>query len=102
MMYHSYALQVHGYIAPGNAVEQEDVPFVLVHGVSAFLLLAQADLKCVMSLSCFNFGPNCSLQSFSCQLVDFRVYIGVLKTLICIFSHQNVGTLTELFLCILT
>jgi len=32
MMYHSYALQVHGYIAPGNTVEQEDVPFVLVHG----------------------------------------------------------------------
>ncbi|KAG2599531.1 probable plastid-lipid-associated protein 14, chloroplastic isoform X3 [Panicum virgatum] len=34
MMYHSYALQVHGYIAPGNAVEQEDIPFVLVHGVN--------------------------------------------------------------------
>ncbi|KAF8675844.1 hypothetical protein HU200_047335 [Digitaria exilis] len=32
MMYHSYALQVHGYITPSNAVEQEDVPFVLVHG----------------------------------------------------------------------
>ncbi|KAJ1284584.1 hypothetical protein BS78_03G215900 [Paspalum vaginatum] len=32
MMYHSYALQVHGYIAPGNALEKEDVPFVLVHG----------------------------------------------------------------------
>ncbi|CAO2165784.1 unnamed protein product [Urochloa humidicola] len=32
MMYDSYALQVHGYIAPANAVEQEDVPFVLVHG----------------------------------------------------------------------
>ncbi|CAL4974971.1 unnamed protein product [Urochloa decumbens] len=32
MMYDSYALQVHGYIAPGNAAEQEDVPFVLVHG----------------------------------------------------------------------
>ncbi|XP_022682727.1 probable plastid-lipid-associated protein 14, chloroplastic isoform X2 [Setaria italica] len=32
VMYHSYALQVHGYIAPGNAVEQEDVPLVLVHG----------------------------------------------------------------------
>jgi len=47
MMYHSYALQVHGYIAPGNAVEQEDVPFVLVHGVSAFFLLAQADLAYV-------------------------------------------------------
>jgi len=47
MMYHSYALQVHGYIAPGNTVEQEDVPFVLVHGVSAFFLLAQADLAYV-------------------------------------------------------
>nr|ACG28836.1 protein kinase domain containing protein [Zea mays] len=32
MMYHSYALQVHGYIAPCNAVEEEDVPLVLVHG----------------------------------------------------------------------
>ncbi|WVZ69428.1 hypothetical protein U9M48_018216 [Paspalum notatum var. saurae] len=32
MMYHSYALQVHGYIAPGNASEKGDVPFVLVHG----------------------------------------------------------------------
>lgn len=32
MMYHSYALQVHGYIAPDNVVEKEDVPFVLVHG----------------------------------------------------------------------
>ena len=44
MMYHSYALQVHGYIAPCNAVEEEDVPLVLVHGVRAFLLLPQADL----------------------------------------------------------
>ncbi|XP_066308965.1 phosphoglucan phosphatase DSP4, amyloplastic-like [Miscanthus floridulus] len=32
MIYHSYALQVHGYIAPCNAVEEEDVPLVLVHG----------------------------------------------------------------------
>ncbi|XP_062216885.1 probable plastid-lipid-associated protein 14, chloroplastic [Phragmites australis] len=32
MMYHSYALQVHGYITPGNAVEEEDGPFILVHG----------------------------------------------------------------------
>ena len=55
----------------------------------------------LMSLSGFNFGPNCSLQSFSCQLMGFRVYIGVLKTLICKFSQQNVGARTELFLCIL-
>ncbi|KAL6615721.1 hypothetical protein ACP70R_037991 [Stipagrostis hirtigluma subsp. patula] len=31
LMYHSYALQVHGYITPGNAVE-DDGPFILVHG----------------------------------------------------------------------
>ncbi|PAN29387.1 hypothetical protein PAHAL_5G222700 [Panicum hallii] len=44
MMYHSYALQVHGYIAPGNAVEQEDVPFVLVHGLSDWLPTLEATL----------------------------------------------------------
>ncbi|KAL6842679.1 hypothetical protein ACP4OV_027523 [Aristida adscensionis] len=30
-MYDSYALQVHGYITPGNAME-DDGPFILVHG----------------------------------------------------------------------
>ncbi|PUZ55542.1 hypothetical protein GQ55_5G220900 [Panicum hallii var. hallii] len=44
MMYHSYALHVHGYIAPGNAVEQEDVPFVLVHGLSDWLPTLEATL----------------------------------------------------------
>lgn len=58
MMYHSYALQVHGYIAPRNAVEAEDVPLLLVHGVSAFLLLPQADLaylKCGSVIFRFQF-----------------------------------------------
>jgi hypothetical protein len=33
MMYHSYAMQVHGYVTPGNDVEQDDGSFILVHGV---------------------------------------------------------------------
>ncbi|KAK3164955.1 hypothetical protein QOZ80_1AG0027010 [Eleusine coracana subsp. coracana] len=32
MMYDSYALQVHGYITSENATEEEDGPFILVHG----------------------------------------------------------------------
>lgn len=32
MMYHSYAMQVHGYVTPGNDVEQDDGSFILVHG----------------------------------------------------------------------
>uniref|UniRef100_A0A0E0JLX1 Protein kinase domain-containing protein n=1 Tax=Oryza punctata TaxID=4537 RepID=A0A0E0JLX1_ORYPU len=31
MMYHSYAMQVHGYVTPGNDVEQDDGSFILVH-----------------------------------------------------------------------
>lgn len=32
MMYNSYAMQVHGYVTPGNAMEEGDGPFILVHG----------------------------------------------------------------------
>lgn len=79
VMYHSYALQVHGYIAPGNAVEQEDVPLVLVHGVSAFLLLAQADLaalKC--STVTFRFQFWFSLQ-FAVIFMSAHGFLGVCR-----------------------
>ncbi|XP_037413378.1 probable plastid-lipid-associated protein 14, chloroplastic [Triticum dicoccoides] len=32
MMYHSYAMQVHGYVTPSKAMEEGDSPLVLVHG----------------------------------------------------------------------
>ncbi|KAM0876976.1 hypothetical protein ACQ4PT_035824 [Festuca glaucescens] len=32
MMYHSYAMQVHGYVIPSKAMEEVDAPLVLVHG----------------------------------------------------------------------
>ncbi|KAM0846323.1 hypothetical protein ACQ4PT_055737 [Festuca glaucescens] len=32
MMYHSYAMQVHGYVNPSKAMEEVDAPLVLVHG----------------------------------------------------------------------
>uniref|UniRef100_A0ACD5VHW0 Uncharacterized protein n=1 Tax=Avena sativa TaxID=4498 RepID=A0ACD5VHW0_AVESA len=32
MMYHSYAMQVHGYVTPSKAMEEGDGPLVLVHG----------------------------------------------------------------------
>ncbi|KAI4999461.1 hypothetical protein ZWY2020_004050 [Hordeum vulgare] len=32
MMYHSYAMQVHGYVTPSKAMEEGDAPLVLVHG----------------------------------------------------------------------
>lgn len=32
MMYHSYAMQVHGYVNPSKATEEVDAPLVLVHG----------------------------------------------------------------------
>ncbi|CAM0881932.1 unnamed protein product [Alopecurus aequalis] len=32
MMYHSYAMQVHGYVIPSKAMEEGDGPLVLVHG----------------------------------------------------------------------
>ncbi|TVU28046.1 hypothetical protein EJB05_19553, partial [Eragrostis curvula] len=32
MMYDSYALQVHGYITSENATEEDNGPFILVHG----------------------------------------------------------------------
>uniref|UniRef100_A0A0D9V3P0 Protein kinase domain-containing protein n=1 Tax=Leersia perrieri TaxID=77586 RepID=A0A0D9V3P0_9ORYZ len=32
MMYHSYAMQVHGYVTPGDDGVQDDCPFILVHG----------------------------------------------------------------------
>lgn len=44
MMYHSYAMQVHGYVTPSKAMEEGDAPLVLVHGVRAFALFPRADL----------------------------------------------------------
>lgn len=32
IMYHSYAMQVHGYVTPSNVMEEGDGPFILVHG----------------------------------------------------------------------
>jgi hypothetical protein len=64
MMYHSYAMQVHGYVTPTKAmdVEEVDAPLVLVHGVRAFALLPPPDpvflrqmCKCHFSCS----GPSC-------------------------------------------
>lgn len=35
-MYHSYAIQVHGYVTQTS--NSDDDPFILVHGVSFFIL----------------------------------------------------------------
>jgi hypothetical protein len=43
MMYDSYAMQVHGYVTPSNAMEEGDGPLVLVHGVRASALLHRFD-----------------------------------------------------------
>lgn len=36
-MYHSYAIQVHGYVTQTS--NTDDDPFILVHGVSFFFFL---------------------------------------------------------------
>ncbi|RWW88361.1 hypothetical protein BHE74_00002763 [Ensete ventricosum] len=46
LMYHSYAMQVYGYVSPLNI--GDDVPFTLVHGVNFTLLLLQ--LTCLDAL----------------------------------------------------
>ncbi|RRT81172.1 hypothetical protein B296_00002643 [Ensete ventricosum] len=46
LMYHSYAMQVYGYVSPSNI--GDDVPFTLVHGVNFTLLLLQ--LTCLDAL----------------------------------------------------
>ena len=53
MMYHSYAMQVHGYVIPSKAMEEADGPLVLVHGVRAFALLPRADTNVEVPFSCF-------------------------------------------------
>ncbi|OEL28407.1 putative plastid-lipid-associated protein 14, chloroplastic [Dichanthelium oligosanthes] len=80
MMYHSYAMQVHGYIAPGNAVEQEDVPFVLVHGVNYLHShgLAHTELR---------------LENVHVSPIDKHVKVSSLSFCLCLFEQLKITLL---------
>jgi hypothetical protein len=80
MMYDSYALQVHGYITSGNATEEDDDPFILVHGVrnySYFLKLIWLVLNWVVLLSGFILGHDFHMQSFSYHLRS-RLHVNII------------------------